>query len=78
MGLKKVLIKWNDAVSHSDTKTISDATKLKPYRRETIGYLIVKNKKCVVVSATFDEKDSQVDTITVIPQDWVIKITELK
>lgn len=71
--MKVVEIKWNDAWIDTDDFTVSDAKKLEPVVRSTIGYFISENSKAVVLCTDFYEKDKKtISTPMVIPVDMII------
>lgn len=76
---KKVIIKWKDACVWNDGAiTLEKAINMEMPIRETIGYLISKNKEKIVLAGFYDHKDQECDVITIIPMQWMIEINELK
>jgi len=76
---KKVIVKWKDACTWNDgPMDIQKAIDMDMPVRETIGYLIYKNKFEVVIASFYDHVDQQVDVFTHIPRQWCMEISELK
>ena len=72
-----VCIEWDDASSNSGYYDKDHPEKFNPVRCKTVGYLISKNKKAVVVAGEFFE-DGDKRHIHTIPKKMIHKITELK
>jgi len=83
MKPKIVEVEWSDARSVYECMSLPLAIEtVQPFEgRQTVGYLIVKDRERIVVAGTYDKKD-QHDAeggadFTVIPRGWVKRITEL-
>ena len=71
--MKVVEVKWGDAWVDTDDFSLTDAKKLKPIVRSTIGFLITENKEVVVLCTDFYEKEKKIiNTPMVIPKDMII------
>ncbi len=80
--MKIVEVLWYDAACESATVSLSDAEKINPLKRTSVGYLILENKEKVIISfgMIFDKEhnaDSYQDTL-VVPRGDVKEIKELK
>ena len=58
--MKVVEVKWGDAWVDTDDFSLTDAKKLKPIVRSTIGFLITENKEVVVLCTDFYEKEKKI------------------
>ena len=77
--MKVVEVKWGDAWVDTDDFSLTDAKKLKPVVRSTIGFLITENSEVVVLCTDFYEKDKKIiSTPMVIPRDMIIDYWEYK
>jgi len=75
--MKVVEVKWGDAWVDTDDFSLTDAKKLKPIVRSTIGFLITENKEVVVLCTDFYEKEKKIiNTPMVIPKDMIIDYWE--
>ena len=71
--MKIVEVKWGDAWVDTDDFSLTDAKKLKPVVRSTIGFLITENKEAVVLCTDFYEKEKKIiNTPMVIPRDMIL------
>lgn len=71
--MKVVEVKWGDAWVDTDDFSLTDAKKLKPIVRSTIGFLITENKEVVVLCTDFYEKEKKIiNTPMIIPRDMII------
>ena len=71
--MKVVEVKWGDAWVDTDDFSLTDAKKLKPVVRSTIGFLITENKEVVVLCTDFYEKEKKIiNTPMVIPRDMIL------
>ena len=71
--MKVVEVKWGDAWVDTDDFSLTDAKKLKPIVRSTIGFLITENKEVVVLCTDFYEKEKKIiNTPMVIPRDMIL------
>ena len=72
-----VCVEWDDAVSNNGYYNKDHPEKFNPIRCKTVGHLISKNKKAVVISSeAFEDGDKR--DIHTIPKKMVVKVTELK
>uniref|UniRef100_A0A6M3KVG4 Uncharacterized protein n=1 Tax=viral metagenome TaxID=1070528 RepID=A0A6M3KVG4_9ZZZZ len=72
-----VLVEWDDACSNSGYYDKDHPEKFNPVRCKTVGHLITKDRKSVVISGeVFDDGDRR--HIHTIPRKMVVKITELR
>jgi len=68
-----VEIKWGDALIDTDDFSVTEAKKLKPVVRSTIGYLVSENSKAVVLCTDIFEKDKKpINTPMIIPTEMII------
>ena len=75
--MKVVEVKWGDAWVDTDDFSLTDAKKLKPVVRSTIGFLITENKEAVVLCTDFYEKEKKIiNTPMIIPRDMIINYWE--
>lgn len=84
-----VEVEWLDARSVYEQLDLSEAReKVKLSKRFSVGYLVHRDKECVLIAATFDpaerkvERESTLDEDggadwTIIPRGWVQSIVEL-
>ena len=71
--MKVVEVKWGDAWVDTDDFSLTDAKKLKPVVRSTIGFLITENKEAVVLCTDFYEKEMKIiNTPMIIPRDMIL------
>ena len=71
--MKVVEVKWGDAWVDTDDFSLTDAKKLKPIVRSTIGFLITENKEVVVLCTDFYEKEKKIiNTPMIIPRDMIL------
>ena len=71
--MKIVEVKWGDAWVDTDDFSLTDAKKLMPIVRSTIGFLITENKEVVVLCTDFYEKEKKIiNTPMVIPRDMIL------
>ena len=71
--MKVVEVKWGDGWVDTDDFSLTDAKKLKPIVRSTIGFLITENKEVVVLCTDFYEKEKKIiNTPMVIPRDMIL------
>lgn len=71
--MKILEVKWGDAWVDADDFSLSDAKKLKPIVRTTVGFLITENSEVVVLCTDVYEKDKKtINTPMVIPRDMII------
>jgi hypothetical protein len=78
-SFEKVIVKWKDAFTYNDGAIeIQKAIDMDMPVRETIGYLIYKDKYEVVIAGFYDHEDQQVDVFTHIPRQWCMEINKLK
>jgi len=71
--MKVVEIKWGDAWIDTDDFSVTEAKKLKPVVRSTIGYLVSENSKAVVLCTDIFEKDKKtINTPMIIPTEMII------
>lgn len=73
MKYKKVIVKWIDACNYQGWMDLSEA---KLVYAETIGYLIKKTKKKLVICSGIGVE--QFYGISVIPNKWIKSIKVLK
>ena len=72
-----VCVEWDDASSNSGYYNKDHPEKFNPVRCKTVGHLISKNKKAVVIcSDAFEDGDKR--GIHTIPKKMIVRITELK
>jgi|TARA_Y100000296_G_C5104722_1_gene221915 hypothetical protein len=75
--MKVVEIKWGDAWIDTDDFSVTEAKKLKPVVRSTIGYLVSENSKAVVLCTDVFEKDKKtINTPMIIPTEMIIDYWE--
>jgi hypothetical protein len=76
-----VEVEWIDAVDRKFTGTVGDAVlRGQLAHRFQGGYLVHRDEKVLVLAQTWDPPDDDheeptVDTLTVIPADWVVKLS---
>lgn len=80
--IKLVIVEWQDAVmGHSGWKWAKD-TKFKTAKIYSVGYLIVSNKKHIVLCSSMKHPNKKDGDLSIacdvtIPKDWIISIREL-
>jgi len=78
---KVVEVKWEDAWIDTEDVLITDAKKLKPVVRSTVGWLVADNKNEIVLATdiyhTKKEKE-YVNAVMVIPKGMIINYGEYK
>lgn len=81
MKAKVVEVKWEDAWIDTEDVLITDAKKLKPVVRSTVGWLVADNKNEIVLATdiyhTKKEKE-YVNAVMVIPKGMIINYGEYK
>ena len=71
--MKVVEIKWGDAWIDTDDFSVTEAKKLKPVVRSTIGYLVSENSKAFFLCTDIFEKDKKtINTPMIIPTEMII------
>ena len=74
-----VEVKWSDAWVDTGDILVSDAKKLKPILRSSIGWLVADNENELILSTDYyhSKEDSQyVNTIMVIPKGIIVEYWE--
>jgi len=76
---KKVIVKWRDAITDDDKAiAIIDALEMDMPIRESIGYLLKKDRQKIILAMIYDHEDQEVDGIHIIPRQWAMEINEIK
>lgn len=75
--LPLVQVTWSDAMGQAGWIRPEDAAELEPVVVHTVGWLVFKSKKKVVLVGSHNDAGDYGDP-TVIPTDWVLKIRRLK
>lgn len=76
---KVIEVKWEDAWIDTDDILISDAKKLKPIVRSTVGWLVADNDNELILSTDIfhNNKDSEyVNAIMVVPKSMILEYWE--
>lgn len=69
-----VEVTWYDACSYREDMDLRKARKkCRLMVRRTVGYLVRRTKRVVVVAQTFDPEDKMVASTWAIPAPWVIR-----
>lgn len=73
--MKKIVkVTWKDACNYQGWQD-KESIKCRLPLTITVGFLLKKSKKKIVIAATMGE--DQVGAIVVIPREWCIKIKEI-
>lgn len=75
--LKRVEVEWNDASHYGGSENIKESRNAKLVKMRTIGYLLKRGKKAIVIAGEYNEWDDTRDR-SVIPRHDVMHITYLK
>lgn len=70
-----VVVEWLDALNTQDWQRLDDI-KAEAHRVRSVGFLIAKNEKAVVLAHGLDNEGSAESTLT-IPRDWCQKIKRI-
>tara|TARA_R110002020_G_scaffold135973_4_gene303492 strand:+ start:170 stop:436 length:267 start_codon:yes stop_codon:yes gene_type:complete len=76
---KVIEIKWEDAWIDTQDILVSEAKKLKPVLRSTVGWLVADNENEVILSTDIyhNDKDKEyVNAIMVVPKGMIIDYWE--
>lgn len=81
-----VKVTWLDAWGAEQPHTLSEIQEFRPQKRESVGFLLEDNKKCVKIAMSYVPSDSKAtafeedvyDNIGVIPKGMVLQVKELK
>jgi hypothetical protein len=76
---KVIEVKWEDAWIDTDDILISDAKKLKPIVRSTVGWLVADNDNELILSTDIfhNNKDNEyVNAIMVVPKGMILEYWE--
>lgn len=72
-----VSVIWEDASHNNTWHTIEDAMNMKPYIVTTLGHLLKRDKKCVVVTQSISDRNTISDTMRV-PVGMIRSVKVLK
>lgn len=73
----KVIVTWDDAHASLDAITVDEAKELKPYRTDSIGYLVAKTKHGITIA--YDEyADGTYGAYSFIPAGMVVRVRKIK
>jgi hypothetical protein len=70
-GEKIVVVNWEDATSFASWMPRAEAVKEEPLQMVSVGFLLSKKGKNVVISTTLDRRQNNVGDTFVIPKGWV-------
>jgi hypothetical protein len=76
LKLPMVLITWEDAVCEESTLKLSSGKNLTTIPCHTVGFLLSKDKRQIVIATSFMETDDIKYTYC-IPTSWITEITKL-
>ena len=76
--MRKVLVKWVDAVSRDDTVHIDELEDLLPMQARTIGYLVKDERDFIIVARDlFGESGDHPSGLILIPRGCIGEIVDL-
>jgi len=76
--MRKVLVKWVDAVSHDNTVHIDEIKDLLPMPVRTLGYLIREENEFVIVARDlFGVEDDHPSGLITIPRGCLVDMKDL-
>lgn len=70
-----VMVEWVDALNTQDWQRLDDI-KPEAHKVRSVGFLIAKNERAVVLAHGLDNEGSAESTLT-IPRDWCQKIKRI-
>ena len=73
-----VIIRWKDIVGDDNWQTREEAAEVKPHVFISIGWLLKKDKKAIVITACYSPDDDTVGSITSIPMGAVLEVKTIK
>ncbi len=68
---------WHDAAGETGWESLHSAQQADIIVCTTLGYLIKKDRRRVVIASSIREDITRVEHTTTIPRTWVVKITPL-
>ncbi len=72
-----VQVDWQDAAGRSGWRDIEDYEDMTPVNCRSVGFLVKRNRKEVVIGLTQCEDDS-LNQCIVIPVSWILKMRILR
>lgn len=73
-----VEVVWHDAAGNTGWESLYDAQQADIIVCITLGYLIKKDRRKIVIASSIRKDSERVEHTTTIPRTWVVKITPLK
>jgi len=73
-----VLIRWKDIVGDDNWQTRKDAKELQPHEFVSVGWLLRKDKKSIVITSCYSPDDDTVGSVTSIPMGTVLEVKQLR
>lgn len=73
-----VVVHWVDIVGDDNWQTRKEAAEVKPHAFISVGWLLKKNKKAIVIIACYSPDDDTVGSITSIPMGAVLEVKTIK
>ena len=78
MKFPLVEVVWHDAAGETGWESLYDAQQADIVECTTLGYLIKKDRRRVVIASSLRGDGARVEHTTTIPRTWVVEITHLK
>ena len=78
MKFPLVEVTWHDAAGETGWETLYDAQQADIIVCVTLGYLIKKDRRRVVIASSIRDDGARVEHTTTIPRTWVVKIIPLE
>ncbi len=76
---KLVEVRWLDTSTWSNWKTKEVAADSELITAVTVGYIILRTKKKLIVASTYvDEEDGKVSEVTAIPAGCIVSVKVLR
>lgn len=73
-----VVVLWRDIVGDDNWLTRSEARATEPHAFTSIGWLLRKDKKSIVITACYSPDDDTVSSVTSIPMGAVLDVKTVK
>ena len=73
-----VMVRWEDIVGDDNWQTRKEAIGVIPHNFVSVGWLLRKDKKSIVITACYSPDDDTVGSITSIPIGAVLEVKTIK
>ena len=73
-----VVVNWTDATSYTSWMDRTQAMKEKPLAMTSVGFLVSKKGKSVIIATSLDKDQDRVGDAFIIPKGWITHITKVE